>query len=177
MSSIHESRLRHYVYKMKGDTVSLNTPTIRESLISGLGGFLAIGILGCLTVLFEFPWLMAPFGASCVLAFSAHKGPFSQPRAIIGGHMVSTLIGLVVLQLFGDTWWSIALAVFLAIVGMMLTRTIHPPAGADPIVVIMGNSGWLILIHPVLLGSITLVVIALLYNNLFRERQYPQYWW
>jgi CBS-domain-containing membrane protein len=175
--SSYRANLWGYLCKMKGGVTTAPTASVKDAIISGIGGLLGIGIVSYLSVLSGFPWLMAPFGASCVLAFSIHKGPLSQPRAIIGGHIVSTTAGLLVLNLFGETWWSIALAVCLAIIGMMLTKTVHPPAGADPIVVIMAKASWLFLLHPVLIGAVALVIVALVYNNLFKERQYPQYWW
>lgn len=166
-----------YLNKMKGGDGTAPSATMNDTLISAFGGLLGIGIVSYLSVVSGFPWLMAPFGATCVLAFAVHKSPLAQPRAIIGGHSVSTLAGLLVFTLFGNTWWSVALAVSLAIAGMMITKTVHPPAGADPIVVITAQASWSFLLYPVLIGSIALVIVALAYNNLFQERQYPNYWW
>ncbi|GIZ16513.1 hypothetical protein RCZ15_24140 [Capnocytophaga catalasegens] len=81
---------------------------------------------------------MAPFGATCVLAFGVPNSPLAQPRNIIGGHLISTLIELLCLYLPGNQWYSLALGVGLSIGIMQLTKTTHPPAGADPIVVILG---------------------------------------
>lgn len=165
-----------YWHKFSG---GLGTPprvSPADAAVSGLGGLVAIGLVSYLGLTSGFPWLIAPFGATCVLAFAAHSSPLSQPRSIIGGHFVATLVGLVVLTLFGSTWWSVALGVGLAITAMALTRTLHAPAGADPIVVITGNAGWGFLVSPVLLGSLAIVLVALLYNNLFENRRYPQFW-
>ena len=122
------------------------------------------------------PLLMAPFGATCVLAFGVSESPLAQPRNIIGGHLLSTFIGLVCLQLFGQHWWVMAIAVATSIAGMQFTRTVHPPAGADPLVVILSSSSWNFLLTPVLLGSIALVLCAVLFNNLISDRSYPKYW-
>ena len=119
---------------------------------------------------------MAPFGASCVLAFGVWESPLSQPRNIIGGHLISTLVGLCVYHLLGSGTVSMALGVGLATGLMMLTRTTHPPAGANPLVVIMAGSSWSFLITPVLAGAVIIVLAALFVNNLDNKRHYPNFW-
>lgn len=141
-----------------------------------LGGFITIYLLATLTSLSSNMWLMAPFGASCVLAFCVWDAPLSQPRNIIGGHFISTLIGLIAFHVFGQDTWVISLGVGLAIALMVLTKTTHPPAGADPIVVILAGSSWDFLLFPTLFGSIVVVVAALIINNFKMDRQYPKFW-
>ncbi|WP_152394550.1 HPP family protein [Paenibacillus guangzhouensis] len=165
-----------YFAKMSGTGKSPLKISTKTALIGFLGGFAAIGALAYLTSLTSAEWLMAPFGASCVLAFGVWDAPLSQPRNIIGGHLVSAAIGLLLFHLFGNSFWVIALGVGLAIALMHLTRTTHPPAGANPIVVIMAGSSWTFLINPVLIGSLVIVLIALLVNNLDEDRQYPRFW-
>lgn len=162
--------------KMKGGVMAAPKASLRDSFFSGLGGLIAIGIVSYLSVRSGVAWLMAPFGASCVLVFGAHKSPLAQPRSVIGGHLIATFTGLVVLNLFGQTWWAPALGVGLAISLMLLTKTLHAPAGADPMAVILAKAGWSFLVEPVLLGSVVIVLVGLLFNNLLKERQYPQYW-
>lgn len=147
-----------------------------DILTGFIGGFISIFTLGFLTNMTSTLWLMAPFGASCVLAFSVWNAPLSQPRNIIGGHLVSTFVGLVCYHTFGMDSWVIGLAVGLAIVVMMLTKTTHPPAGADPIVVIVGGYQWGYLLTPVLVGSVVIVILALLINNFRKDRAYPTFW-
>jgi CBS-domain-containing membrane protein len=141
-----------------------------------IGGFLTIFALILLTKITSAVWLMAPFGASCVLAFGLWNAPLSQPRNIIGGHFVSTFVGLASYHFFGDEPWAIGLAVGLAIAVMMLTKTTHPPAGADPLVVMLGQYGWSYLFTPVLTGAVIIVLLALLINNLRSNRSYPTFW-
>ena len=119
---------------------------------------------------------MAPFGASCVLAFGIWDSPLSQPRNIIGGHLISTFTGLVLYHLFGQGPIVMAVGVGLAIAFMMLTKTTHPQAGADPLVVIIAGSGWSFLFTPVLIGALVIVLAALLVNNLDKKRCYPLFW-
>ncbi|MDD9271688.1 HPP family protein [Paenibacillus sp. GCM10023248] len=119
---------------------------------------------------------MAPFGASCVIAFALPHSPLAQPRSLIGGHVLSTLVGLLALAAFGVHAWSLALAVGAAITLMQLTRTLHPPAGADPLLVMLSGASWGFLLTPVLLGAALLVLVALLYHRATGTR-YPNAWW
>lgn len=166
-----------YFAKMKGSGRSPLVILPRNVLLGFLGGLVTIGLLSVLTDLTTTVWIMAPFGASCVLAFGIWEAPFSQPRNIIGGHFVSTLVGLVFYHNFGQGVLTTGLAVGAAIAAMMLTKTTHPPAGANPIVVILAGSGWSFLLTPVLLGSVVVVILALLLNNASRHRKYPTFWY
>lgn len=143
--------------------------------VPGFGGciaiWLALGIGGTAGLTL----VMAPFGATCVLAFALPASPLAQPRNIVGGHLVSTLIGLAFLELAGAHAWSMGLAVGLAILAMQLTRTIHPPAGADPLVVMLSGAGWSFLWSPVLLGSLLIVLVAWIYHRLSKV-SYPIQW-
>lgn len=148
-----------------------------KDVFTGLiGGFISILALALLTTTTSTPWLMAPFGASCVLAFGVWNAPLSQPRNIIGGHLVATFVGLVIYHSFGSNPWALGVAVGLAIALMMLTKTTHPPAGADPIVVILGAAPWSYILTPVLIGSLLIVAVALIVNNLRSNRVYPTFW-
>ena len=100
--------------------------------------------------LLETATVIAPFGASAVLLFAAPAGPFAQPRNAIGGHLLCSVIGVLVVALLGDTPIAMGAGVALAIALMMLTDTVHPPAGADPLVAIVIGAGWQ---FPVQLGQ------------------------
>ncbi|WP_439648949.1 HPP family protein [Desertivirga xinjiangensis] len=103
------------------------------------------------------PLIMAPFGASCVLAFGVPDSPLAQPRNILGGHLISSLIGVLCYTYFGSTWYSLVIGVGAAIFIMQLTKTTHPPAGADPLVIIFAGASWKFILNPVLSGSLILV--------------------
>ena len=172
----HLHSLRH-APKLKGLGVSSSLKVNGKSAAAGLlGGFLAISILGALTTMTSSEWLIAPFGASCVLAFGASNSPFSRPYNIVGGHMISAFISLLICQFVGTSYWSIGLAVGLSIAALILTGTTHPPAGATSLIVMMGNYDWSFLFLPVLTGSVLIVILAMLLNNLFGDRQYPIFW-
>ena len=152
---------------------SILTWTWRTAAVSGLGGFIVIFLLAQAGASLHTTLLIAPFGASCVLVFALPQSPLAQPRNVIGGHLVSTAIGLAALTLFGSQPFSLAIAVGVAIAAMELSRTLHPPAGADPIVVILAKAGWTFLLSPVLAGAVTIVLVAFLYHRFASNRPYP----
>jgi CBS-domain-containing membrane protein len=154
----------------------LNAPlTVKlfAAVISGTGGLLAITLLARLSFSLNTPLLIAPFGASCVLVFAIPQSPLAQPRNVIGGHLLSSAIGLAVLGLMGASPLAYGLAVGLAIAAMQFSGTLHPPAGADPIVVILAGASWHFLVLPVLAGTVAIVLIAAVYHKLISKRPYP----
>ncbi|MCX5494454.1 HPP family protein [Kaistia dalseonensis] len=138
---------------------------LHHAVMAGLGGVIAIGSIGLFTIYAHKPLVMAPFGASCVLLFSVPGSPLSQPMNVIGGHVVATLVGLVLRLLLPNEWWAVALAVGLAIALMSALRVTHPPAGADPLVVFAADPGFGFLILPVLSGAAVLVALATLFHR------------
>lgn len=123
------------------------------------------------------PFIMAPFGASCVLLYAVSQSPLAQPRNIILGHVLSAAVGLLVLNLWGTSVWAIALAVGVAIALMQFTGSVHPPAGANPLVILLTaqqvDYSWEFLLFPVLTGALILVGIAYVVNNIFAEKKWP----
>ena len=163
--------------KLKGGNAKLPPKhSIRAILVAWLGGFLAISAITLLSNTFSTALVLGSFGASCVLIFGFPDVPFSQPRNVIGGHFLSSLIGLSYLTLFGASWWSVSIAVGTSIAVMMITRTTHPPAGSNPVIIYLLKPAWSFLLFPTLVGAIVLVVIAIIYNNLANDGKYPKYW-
>jgi len=133
------------------------------------------------------PAIVASYGASAVLAYAAVEAPLAQPRAIIGGHFLSALTGVIINTLFGlmrdperlaqYQWLNASLSTSVAIVVMLVTETVHPPAGATALLPATNPSisslGWYYL-PVVLLSSALIVAVALVTNNI--ERRYPMYW-
>lgn len=144
-----------------------------SSLVSGLGGGSAILLLAQLAETLEQALLIAPFGASCVLLFALPQSPLARPRNVICGHFLSALTGLLVLNLVGQGAVACGLGVGLAIAVMQFTGTLHPPAGADPLVVISTGVGWTFLGLPVLAGTVMLVAVAWLYHRFVSGQSYP----
>ncbi|MBI4966996.1 MAG: HPP family protein [Rhodospirillales bacterium] len=140
---------------------------------AALGGLLALALVGALGEWSGLPMLAAPLGASAVLLFALPDSPLSQPINLIGGHGLATLLGLVLDHLLPPSGWSIALAVGLVIGLLGALRLMHPPAGADPILVMMLHPDWSFLLTPVLAGAVTLVLVGLIVHRLPPRRIYP----
>ncbi|MGQ9824510.1 MAG: HPP family protein [Desulfotomaculales bacterium] len=151
-------------------------PAPAEMLWSTAGSFLGIGTVTFLAFRYGLPLLVPSFGATAVLVYGAVNSPFAQPRNVVGGHLVSAATGVLVYQLMGSGWLSLTLAVSLAILFMLLTRTVHPPGGATAFVAVWNGQGYLFILTPVLVGAVVLVLIALFVNNIGRNRCYPTYW-
>jgi CBS-domain-containing membrane protein len=137
----------------------------RAAAIAGTGGALTIGALATINAAEQLPLLIAPFGASCVLVFGAPASPFARPRNVIGGHVVTAIAGLASVSVLGYGPLGIAIGVGLAIAAMMLTDTVHPPAGANPIVVALAHAGWPFVVAPVLIGAVAIVAMSAAYNR------------
>jgi CBS-domain-containing membrane protein len=166
-----------FLSKLKGDGAALPPqPTFKSAALAWIGGFIAIASVALLTDQLAVALVLGSFGASCVLVFGFPDVPFAQPRNVIAGHFLSSLIGLAFLAVFGPHWWSVAPAVGTAIAVMMLTRTVHPPAGSNPVIVYLAQPGWEFLVFPTLIGSLVVIAVALVYNNVTREGRYPKYW-
>ncbi len=155
----------------------------KEHFWSFIGSFIGIGIIAYLQSEnlshSDVVYLIGSFGASSVLVYGVIQSPLAQPRNLIGGHLVSALIGVTVQKIFPDILYITApLAVSLAIVGMQITKTLHPPGGATALIAVTGSSaikdlGYWYVIAPVLLGSLILLIVALLFNNITTNRRYP----
>ncbi|MCL6557944.1 MAG: HPP family protein [Firmicutes bacterium] len=156
---------------------SLPVPCPAEIFWSAVGSFLGIGIVSFLAVHHQLPLLATSFGSSAVLLYAACNAPMAQPRNVLGGHVVSALAGVFIFQLCGAEWWSYALAVSLAIAGMQLTKTMHPPGGATAFVAVYNQQEFSFVFTPIALGAALLVLVALLVNNLAKNRKYPEQWW
>ena len=155
--------------------------TTRSRLIVGfvagaVGGAVAIALMELLAERTTFPLLFVPFATSIVLVMGSPEAEPAQPRALVGGHLVSTAVGLLVLHVIGAGPWAAAAAVGLAIVAMHLTRTFHPPAGIDPLVVVVNTMTWSFLVAPVAVGVCLLVVFAFAWHNAVRRGSWPVRW-
>src|SRR4051812_35223666 len=148
-----------------------------------LGGFFGIGIIGFISsnyfTLNDNLFLIGSFGASAVLVYGATNSPLAQPRNLVGGHLVSAIVGVTVHKLIpGEIWLSSALAVSTAIVMMQITKTVHPPGGATALIANIGSEkikalGFMYVLSPVFTGVMILLVVALIFNNIPKNRFYP----
>ena len=130
---------------------------------TGFFGYLNSSIAGAI-------WLRRPFGASMVLVMAVYESPLAKPKNLILGHILSALSGVVIFYLLGNTFISLGLGVALAVFVMMITNTVHPPAGANPIIVILTGQTLSFVFLPVAVGTFIIVVFAYLYNRLLKRK-------
>ncbi|WP_417428227.1 HPP family protein [Kiloniella sp.] len=169
--------MKNYLTKYRGRGAAVPAiPTVSHIWWSWLGAMVAIGAIAWLTDQAGALFFMAPFGASCVLVFGVPNSPLAQPRSLILGHLIAALIGLLVLDALGANWFSMGVAVATAIAFMQLTRTLHAPAGATPLVIMLEGADWSFVFTPVLSGAFIILFVGLITNNLSRNRSYPEYW-
>ena len=161
--------------KMKGELKEEPKINYRDAVVSSIGGLIAIIISSAIALALGYPMALAPIGASCVLVFGAHKGPLSQPRHVLGGHLLATVSALIIWSLFHRSLITIAIVLAFVLILMILTKTVHPPAAASAIVAINTQAGWGYL-GIIMICACVVVLISTVYNNLFQDRQYPRYW-
>lgn len=157
----------------------------KEHFWAFVGSFIGIGIIAYLQSQTlpnsDVVFLIGSFGASSVLVYGVIQSPLAQPRNLIGGHLVSAIIGVTVQQFAPDVIYITApLAVSLSIVFMQITKTLHPPGGATALIAVTGsaaikNLGYWYVLSPVLSGSLILLFVALIFNNVTSHRKYPNH--
>lgn len=155
----------------------------KEHFWSFIGAFTGIGIIAFIqsSQLSEHEniFLIGSLGASSVLVYGAIQSPLAQPRNLIGGHFISAIIGVTIFKIFPNIiWFTAPLAVSLSIVIMQITKTLHPPGGATALIAIIGSEkikalGYWYAFSPILSGAIILYLVALIFNNMTPDRQYP----
>ncbi len=176
----------NFFEKMRGTTKSPPGVGVFEILWSWIGAFLGISAVALLNYDLlgdtDLVMIIGSFGASAVLIYGAVKSPLAQPRNLVGGHLVSAVIGVFCYQLLhGTMWLAAAVSVATSIAAMHATRTLHPPGGATALIAVIGSQkihdlGYLYVIAPVGLGATVMLVIALVVNNIPKHRRYPEFW-
>lgn len=150
--------------------------TKSQIALATAGAMIAVSALSLVADVTQALMVLGSFGASTLLLFALPEAPLAQPRAVVGGHLIASLIALGCLSLFGQTWWAVGMATGLAVGGMMWTRTVHPPAGSNAIIVFLAKPGWGLLLFSTLAGTVLLIVIAVMYHRTTRRHRYPLYW-
>ena len=144
--------------------------------VAGAGAAIAIGAMEWFSIAGHYPLAIIPFATSIVLVTGSPDAEPAQPRALIGGHVVSTLAGLALLKLTGPGVWAAAAGVGLAVLAMYLSGTFHPPAGINPLLVVSNNLPRSFLFAPVLAGAMLLTAFAYVWRRWLRRRPWPQRW-
>jgi CBS-domain-containing membrane protein len=179
--------LREYLGRMRGTTHGgpprVSTAEIVWSWVGGFAGIAALAWAGQL--LYDgsdLSLLIGSMGASAVLLYGAPRSPLAQPRNLVGGHVVSAIVGVACWKLFHPyPWLAAAAAVATAIALMHAVRVLHPPGGATALIAVVGSPalhelGFYYVLVPATVGPLVLLVVALLVNNIPGTRRYPEFW-
>jgi len=176
-----------YLEKMRGGKQVPPRAPIHEIFWSVLGAFIGISSIYYIghyqaLHLIDSLFLVGSFGATAVLVYGIPNSPYSQPRNMIGGHVLSAIVGVsCALLLRLQPQLAAAMAVALSLLLMHLTRTIHPPGGATALIAVIGSDeihemSYMFVVTPIATGAAIMLVVAVLINNLSPYRRYPQYW-
>lgn len=154
----------------------MNKENILKSSIAALFSFLTIGALTLLTYKTEFGvFLIASFGSTMVLLYGYPESPFAQPKNIFFGHLLTALVGVICLYILPfPNYILIPIAVGLGVGFMILLNVTHPPAGGNPVIVVMGGVSLEYLLSPIITGSIIILVFGVVLNRFILKKKYPK---
>ena len=149
---------------------------IIQSTLAGIFSIITIGVLTVLTYKTSYGiFLIASFGSTMVLLYGYPESPFAQPKNIILGHFLTALIGIIFLNFVPlPIFLNIPIAVGFGVMFMILFKVTHPPAGGNPIIVIIGSVSFDYLLTPVLIGSIIVVMFGVIINKFLFKKEYPK---
>jgi CBS-domain-containing membrane protein len=155
--------------------IKISKPLLQKALIAGFFSAFTIGVLTVLTYKSTLGYFLAgSFGSSMVLLFGFPESPFAQPKNVFFGHLVTALIGIIFVNYIPlPIYINIALAVGAGIFFMIILNVVHPPAGGNPIIVIIGSVSYDYLISPIIFGCIIILLIAILVNKFLLKKNYP----
>ena len=153
----------------------MNTKILKKSFVSALFSIITIGVLTLLTYKTEFGvFLIASFGSSMVILYGYPESPFAQPKNIFFGHLVTSVIGILVLNFIPlQLFIIIPIAVGLGVGFMILLNVTHPPAGGNPIIVIIGSVSYDYLINPIIFGTLIVILFGIVLNRFVLKKKYP----
>jgi len=155
--------------------IKITKPLLQKALIAGFFSAFTIGVLTVLTYKSTLGYFLAgSFGSSMVLLFGFPESPFAQPKYVFFGHLVTALVGIIFVNYIPlPIYINIALAVGAGIFFMILLNVVHPPAGGNPIMVIIGSVSYEYLINPIIFGCIIILLIAVVVNKYLLKKNYP----
>ncbi|MDC0417898.1 HPP family protein [Candidatus Pelagibacter sp.] len=155
--------------------IKLNKEILIKAIIAGFFSAVTIGVLTVLTYKTTLGlFIAASFGSSMVLLFGFPESPFAQPKNVFFGHLVTALVGVFFVNFIPlPIYISIAGAVGIGIFLMIILDVVHPPAGGNPIMVIIGSASFEYLINPIILGCILILLIAIIVNKFLLKKNYP----
>jgi CBS-domain-containing membrane protein len=167
--------VKNYFKSFENIMIKITKPLLQKALIAGFFSALTIGVLTILTYKSTLGYfLAASFGSSMVLLFGFPESPFAQPKNVFFGHLLTALVGVIFVNYISlPIYINIALAVGVGIFLMILLNVVHPPAGGNPIIVIIGSVSYEYLINPIIYGCIIILLFAILINKFLLKKNYP----
>ena len=155
--------------------IKITKPLLQKALIAGFFSTITIGVLTVLTYKSPLGYFIAgSFGSSMVLLFGFPESPFAQPKNVFFGHLSTALVGVIFVHLFPlPIYINIAVAVGVGVFVMILLNIVHPPAGGNPIIVIIGSASYDYLINPIIFGCIIILLLAIVINKYILKKNYP----
>ena len=155
--------------------IQITKALTQKALIAGFFPAITLGVLTVLTYKSTLGYFIAAsFGSSMVLLFGFPESPFAQPKNVFFGHLITALVGVIFVNFIPlPIYINIALAVGAGIFFMILLNVVHPPAGGNPIIVIIGSASYDFLISPIIFGCIIILLLAILINKFILKKNYP----
>ena len=146
----------------------------KKSLVAALFSTLTIGVLTLLTYKTEYGiFLIASFGSSMVLLYGYPESPFAQPKNIFFGHLLTAFVGVLFVYIPLPIYISIPFAVGIGVGLMIFLGITHPPAGGNPIIVIIGGVSFNYLLSPIISGSVIVLIFGIILNRFIAKKKYP----
>ena len=148
-----------------------------EPILAGVFAALIIGILSYLS--FETStgfWLMFSFGSTTLIVLVFHESEFAQPANIFFGHLLSIIIGILFNEFVGMSFISLGLSVGVATSLMVYLKIIHPPAAANPLIAMFADVSLNYILFPVIVGSLSIILLLVIFNKIILKRNYPRRW-
>ena len=155
--------------------IKITKTVLQKALIAGFFSTITIGVLTLLTYKSPLGYFIAgSFGSSMVLLFGFPESPFAQPKNVFFGHLSTALVGVIFVHFVPlPIYINIAIAVGMGVFVMILLNIVHPPAGGNPIMVIIGSASYDYLINPIIFGCIIILLLAILINKYILKKNYP----
>ena len=155
--------------------MNIDKSTLQKALIAGFFSTITIGVLTVLTYKSTLGYFIAgSFGSSMVLLFGFPESPFAQPKNVFFGHLCTALVGVIFVNFIPlPIYINIALAVGAGVFFMILLNVVHPPAGGNPVMVIIGSVSYDYLFFPIITGCFTIILLAIIINKFILKKNYP----
>ena len=146
-----------------------NRQALKKIFVSGIAAAFIISFLWAVSLLSGYQWIIGSFGATIFLLLVATESEFSQPKNLLGGHLLASLIGLALMEAIGPEIWVLSLGLCLTLVMMQILRVSHPPAASNPVIIFYADPDWSFILVPTALGACMLIAFGHFYQKILRR--------